>query len=488
MHDRRSEFDYRLETETELWLRRRFQLYAATIALFVVTLEVVSWSTTRRADPRGWGATSASVAMVAGCVASFVYVHRRRPARKTILTLALWLYTVTGALSLIGSKAVLGFVSAKVGAGAPAANEIPIVTVWEATYVWGFYSAITFSIAHWVACMFMPWTWRESLRPAMIVWTIVCIIVIWDAFSARSGVRVAGPLTVSLALVGILPGTITCYDRTNRFVRASRQRFESDSFRKFQNELADASRFHESLFPPRRTHGPLRVAYAFEPLFKLGGDLLFLHPRRWQERGALHVVLLDVTGHGIAAALTVGRVVSELERIFDDVRDPTPAQVVTRLNTYAYGSTSSLGMFMTTLVVRVDPDEFKLTWAGAGQPPALVLRADGTQTDLNPTAGLLGMEDPASFECGVAETNFESGDVLIAYTDGVNEVADPKGNALGDDGVRKLSRQIRKSTTPESLPDALLRSVADFRAGPPADDALIVVVSREQSVLPEMIV
>jgi len=485
----RSEFEYRLETETGEWLRHRFQGYALTIAGFVLLAELLSWMTNRRTDATGWSATATSLGMIAGCTAAFLYVRRFRPSRRTILTLALWLYTVTGALSLIVSKAILGFVNARVGHGvALAPDALPLVQVVDATYVWGFYAAVMFSIAHWVACMFIPWTWKESLRPALIVWSIVCVIVVWDAWSAKSGARVAGPVTVALALVGMLPGTLTCYDRTNRFRRAARQRYESASLHQLQDELIDASRFHESLFPPRRTHGPLRVSYAYEPLRGLGGDLVFLHPRRWVEHGPLHVVLLDVTGHGIAAALTVGRVVSELERIFDDVRDPSPKEVVTRLNSYAYSSTSTLGMFITTLVVRVDPDGLKLTWASAGQPPAFVLHPGGSMTDLHATAGLLGMEDDASFACDTAETTFHAGDVLVAYTDGVNEVAGPGGDRLGDDGVRKIAKQVIATTSAEDLPETIMRGVTDFSDGLPSDDALIVVVSREQPVAPEFIV
>ena len=86
-----------------------------------------------------------------------------------------------------------------------------------------------------------------------------------------------------------------------------------------------------------RDDGPVRLNYVYEPMRQIGGDLLFVHPPPDAMRdgsGTFSAVILDVTGHGIAAALTVNRLVGELERLFSENAAASPGDVLRGLNRY----------------------------------------------------------------------------------------------------------------------------------------------------------
>src|SRR5690606_28540475 len=86
----------------------------------------------------------------------------------------------------------------------------------------------------------------------------------------------------------------------------------------FRRELTDARRIHESLFPKPKCEGDVHFLYLYEPMRQIGGDYLFVScaPTDDGRREMLSFVVIDVTGHGIPAALTVNRLHGELSRLF----------------------------------------------------------------------------------------------------------------------------------------------------------------------------
>ncbi len=246
-----------------------------------------------------------------------------------------------------------------------------------------------------------------------------------------------------------------------------------------QSELSGARRLLESCLPPQWHVGPVRVHYVYEPMREIGGDLLFVYPPAESEvNGRASVVVLDVSGHGIAAALTVSRLVGELERIFGENSAASPAEVMQALNRYASLTLMRHSMFVTGVCLRTDVDAGTLEWANAGHPPALLRRAAGAIESLNPTTYVLGVVDGGEFGTDVGRTVFERGDSVIAYTDGASEAAAPDGQMLGIEGVERLVRELCTPNEASDWASALADRVCSHRSGPPLDDTLLVVVSR----------
>src|SRR5439155_8256743 len=110
-------------------------------------------------------------------------------------------------------------------------------------------------------------------------------------------------------------------------------------------------------------------------------------------------VLLDVTGHGIAAALTVNRIVGELDRTFsaNAAGDPAPAELLLALNHYACLMLAQHGLYMTALCLRVDADQGIIQWTSGGHPTAFIRRGDGSIESLESTALIMGVQDEPQY-------------------------------------------------------------------------------------------
>lgn len=345
---------------------------------------------------------------------------------------------------------------------------------------------------HTFACLFIPWTLRQSLAPPTIMLLLMAAIVAVDVFGG--GVPWWAWLgAIPLTAVMFIPGSAWCWYRFTRIRRDITLNYESDRFRALQSDLSSARRILETALPPRRfagagapaddpDAGPVRLAYLHEPMRQIGGDLLFVHPPadRQPAPRALSLVLLDVTGHGIAAALSVNRLVGELERLFGETPDAGPADVLAALNRYVYFTMARHDMYVTAVALRVDADAGTLAYASAGQPTAYLRRASGQIVDLPSTTILLGVVDAACFAAEPATLPFAPGDAVVAYTDGANEAMnDDTGEMLGMSGVRRaVADAADAGAPPHDWPDAVMRCVVAHRNAPPADDTMVVTVYR----------
>jgi serine phosphatase RsbU (regulator of sigma subunit) len=249
-----------------------------------------------------------------------------------------------------------------------------------------------------------------------------------------------------------------------------------------KRELVDARRIHEALFPKANPEGPVRFNYCYEPMRQIGGDFLF---RRYGvsphgERPMLSVAIIDVTGHGIPAALTVNRLHGELERLFAEKPETTPGELLDALNRYVHLTLAEHSVYVTALCLRVDPNlpaERAMEYASGGHPPAFVRTVDGKVEELGSTAFVLGAVPTEAFDAGERCVRFGPGDSVIAYTDGAIEARDQSGRMLRIEGMLRLV--AHPETWRGAQPcEAILRHVDQHRYGPIADDTLIVEVSR----------
>jgi sigma-B regulation protein RsbU (phosphoserine phosphatase) len=267
--------------------------------------------------------------------------------------------------------------------------------------------------------------------------------------------------------------------RLERYERA----FFYKRYREVKRELVDARRIHESLFPTQVIDGPVRVHYKYEPMQQIGGDFLYVH-RPDERPDQLSVVLLDVTGHGVLAALTVNRIWGELRRIFAEHPSIAPGNVLHLLNRYAHLTLAPYGVYLTAKIVRIDTGNDMLEYASGGHPPAFLYREDGSLVELESTAFVLGACPDADYVPDPKQLPMHAGDVLLLYTDGMNEARGLSGRLLGLDGLRKIINEVG-SSHPHlgEWPDRIFSRMEAFRAGAPADDTILVEVSRPSAIV-----
>jgi len=187
--------------------------------------------------------------------------------------------------------------------------------------------------------------------------------------------------------------------------------------------------------------------------------------------GRRTVVIADVMGHGLHAALLVAMVKSCFQTQVQ--ADADVAAIMRALNQSLWHSVHS-HLLMTAGVVTIDADAGAMTYSNAGHPPLLHV-SDGRVDQLDATDPLLGMEifRDASFH---AETRpWRRGDRLVLYTDGLSEARTPTGEEFGRGRVAQVLLDAA-SLPAAAIRARLLDAVDRFTAGRTQDDDMTIVV------------
>ncbi len=205
------------------------------------------------------------------------------------------------------------------------------------------------------------------------------------------------------------------------------------------------------------------------------GSLRFAGDRRG-------LVVADVTGKGMPAALLVSTLDSALRLLVDDCRlggegvgaELSP-ELFDRLNKHIV-ETSASNRFITLILTEIDPANRAVRYLNAGHNPGLLARANGEVTPL-PASGLpLGLLPEASYR--VAPLEMGPGDLLCLYSDGITECESPEGEEYGQERLEDFLRQRRERPLSEIV-DAIDAEVSRFGAGlPQGDDQTVVLIRR----------
>ena len=321
---------------------------------------------------------------------------------------------------------------------------------------------------HLGACLLLPWQPRESLRP------MIPLLVVWDLYLLFFLLPVDAAWVVLTIIFGpglLVPGVIICDLRLRRHGSRFRARMVGKHFLTMQQEYARARSIHDSIFPDRYEDNSVQFEYVYAPMRELGGD--FVH-FRINPKGFVHLTLVDVTGHGLPAALTVNRLYGEIERILAEDADAPPSDVIALLNRYIHLTLSQHNIFATAVCLRLDPYLGELRWANAGHPPVFVRGVNGVIAELEATNCMLGALAYELFEPTEKKVELSPGDVVIAYTDGAYEVRDAMGKSFGLERVREL---MRRQPAPRNWPQFIASAVSKHSAGRSNDDVLIAAIT-----------
>ena len=469
-----SEFDYELQSERTRSLRRRFLWFCGINVLLQVYFTLAFAGDIRNAPPLArFLNVLSSVLMIGAYVAAFVYVLRWRPALATLLKLGLYITAILPCLEMI-------FTRVDFSLNGSGWDEVFGPKKLPPGMMWAFFSPMWLFLVFTLACAFIRWTLREALRPAaVLVLANAAVIVLDIAFTLKStNDRIAAIISLALGTFAVLPGLLICWWRFSRFRKNFRIRFEMSGYRNLQNELAGARRVHESSLPRHDlfSTGPVRLAYVYEPMRQIGGDILYVHPPDDSKAAVVSVVLVDVNGHGISAALMANRVTGEVQRLFAENPHAPPTEVLCALNRYVRLTMSRSAIFATALCLRIDSVQNTLEYANGGHPPAFVRRAGGEMVRLEPQTYLLGVVDGEEYCPPAQRVEFHAGDAVFAYTDGASEAADAEGRMIGIDGLRERLAQL--DSTAGRWPGQLLHQIVAHRRAPAADDTLLVAIYR----------
>jgi sigma-B regulation protein RsbU (phosphoserine phosphatase) len=322
-----------------------------------------------------------------------------------------------------------------------------------------------------VACSFLPWTATQAMRPIVPVLALNAVLAAILSKDGLSWLAMKAPFSLMIAV----PGVLICLVRHSRRMEEFKLAFFQRRYGEVRRELFDARRIHEALFPAPIREGPVQFSYVYEPMHQIGGD--YLYSSCAGPGKPLNLVLMDVTGHGIPAALTVNRLHGELQRLFAERPAIGPGEVLALLNRYVYLTLANHAVYVTALCLRVDPAAGTLEYANGGHPSAYLRGANGSVHDLPSTALLLGVSPDAEFSPDAVRLPFHPGDTLIAYTDGAIEARNSEGRMLSMSGMQRLVAGMPRVKCGD-WPQALIAAVEKHRLGPALDDTLVIEIAR----------
>lgn len=185
------------------------------------------------------------------------------------------------------------------------------------------------------------------------------------------------------------------------------------------------------------------------------------------------MVIADVSGKGIAAALLMAFVRPVMRSALDRTGDP--ARALELLNRILVEERRT-GLFVTVLAGVLDLDSGAFTFANAGHEMPLLVPADGSGSRWIEGGGaLVGLFDRLDIDPSTIV--IEPGDRLILYTDGIADAAESGGARFGIERFRQLAGETRAGTAGETC-RAVIDAVLRFQGAAEAADDLALLVLR----------
>jgi phosphoserine phosphatase RsbU/P len=230
-------------------------------------------------------------------------------------------------------------------------------------------------------------------------------------------------------------------------------------------ELETARQIQVALLPrgvPRLSHMDLAVRYL--PMTAVAGDLY-----DFAVLGATRVGVLiaDVAGHGVPAALVASMV--KVAFTSQSAHADDPAAVLTGMNKMLCGHLE--GSFVTAIYAVIDSQT--IVYANAGHPSFLVGRPDGHVDSAGERGCMLGVFPDAIYMNGHVDVG--SGDQILMFTDGVAEAQNVLGEFVDDDRVREWLTASRGENA-SIVADSILRQLRRWRGVAAFDDDVTFVV------------
>ena len=217
------------------------------------------------------------------------------------------------------------------------------------------------------------------------------------------------------------------------------------------------------------------IAFATRPQNSVAGDYYdaFFPTASAEENGKLMLVIADVAGKSIPAALLMATLQASLRTIAGE--GAALHDLVLRLNHYTSAHSLQGRRFTTAVIGEYDPATRRLTYVNAGHNPPIVRRPGGTTETLEIGGLPFGIDAAATYETG--ETNLQPGDALILYTDGVIEAFNEKGEEFGNARWFEAVRALPDWNAAESL-QFLMRRVDEFVKTTRQSDDITCLVMR----------
>jgi sigma-B regulation protein RsbU (phosphoserine phosphatase) len=245
------------------------------------------------------------------------------------------------------------------------------------------------------------------------------------------------------------------------------------NLKRLETEMAEARAFQQSLLPrPETTVNRVSVACRYIPCSALGGDL---YDYAAAGAGRTALLIADVSGHGVSAAMLTGIVKSAFHASHVDAFEPSAVVQRVSMGLAAF----SPERFVTLIAALVSPGEGHLRYVNAGHPP-IVLWGSAREPLWLGSTGPLVSPVLTRATWGAPVVPISDGDHVLLYTDGIWEIlADEDGRAES----RFTSAIDRAPEGGAALVDTILADVHQELAGRLQPDDLTLLTASVRSLI-----
>jgi sigma-B regulation protein RsbU (phosphoserine phosphatase) len=286
------------------------------------------------------------------------------------------------------------------------------------------------------------------------------------------------------ARIGQMQGDVV---QKNRALRETNRRLEQANQR-MHRDLESAARVQRALLPAPDFAAPgTDVGWRLRPCTELGGDILNCLQL---DEHHLAFYVVDVSGHGVSSAMLavqVSRLMSPMmtqSRLLKQRlnREPwyrlvAPGDVLRRLNEMFQISLEHV-QYMTIVYGLLELRSGRTQLAVGGHPKPVIVRADGSSSELDCAGQPVGLLERAAF--GELELELKIGDRLWLFSDGVTETRNDDNLALEPERFRGWLEDSRHLPAQAAVDSVMLAVERWGRAGVPDDDRTLLAIERRE--------
>ncbi len=323
-------------------------------------------------------------------------------------------------------------------------------------------------LAVFTPVLLMPFSWIEATALGLFaianfawIYPLAGTYITWEIFGINIGILVEAVFVIAVV------------KRTQEILRkkdfvSHRELQEKSAI--MAKELELAKKIHTSLIPHSIKNELADIAVTYKPMLYMGGDYA-----KFSFKGGdkLVFVLTDITGHGVSAALLVNRVHSEVERLIRE--DLSPGEILKALDEFIDRDFGQMGIFLTAFCGMLDFSGKKLDYSNYGHPPQILLQSRDNEVVLMRSQTFLmgiGMDDQAVYHNTM---EFEPGDRIILFTDGLIEAKNKDQELFGQKRLERFAKDNKDLDVTE-FNSRLAGDVDAFENGQQGDDIFLLTI------------
>ena len=260
--------------------------------------------------------------------------------------------------------------------------------------------------------------------------------------------------------------------RVKSYVSLKKAVEEQTKFIAVKQELEIAKKIQLAILPQTLPEIPgLSINARYEPMTEIGGDFYDFLPL---DNKRLGVLIADVTGHGVPAALISSMVKIAYYMSVDSLTEP--AELLEKINSSLINHI--YGRFITAFYAFIDLQEMKLTFSNAAHWPMYIHNKEtGDLRKLTVKGKLIGLNIGEKYT--KITIDIQKGDRIVLFTDGIVEERNKNGDILNEVALERIIRE-NPSLPPESLIDVIFNSIygwsGKYSQEGLKDDATLLVI------------